>query len=175
MPVGSIAIDATFTPIRKVRYEVENMRVGDRTDHNLLRVSIETDGSITARQALEDSIMIMLHQMRAILDLEEQAIMTPVIEPMVMETPVDMSAEGMADMAADEMEDGDVADILKTRVDTLELSTRTANALNDANIRTVGGLVKKDEKALLALQGLGQKGVDEIKDALGELSLELQG
>ena len=62
--IGTIALDAVFTPIRRVNYEVENMRVGDRTDYNRLRIAIETDGTLTPREALEQSIEIMIHQLK---------------------------------------------------------------------------------------------------------------
>ena len=69
--VGTIAVDAIFTPIRRVAYEVENMRVGDKTNHNRLRISIETDGTLTAREALTRSIEIMINQLKAIIDFKE--------------------------------------------------------------------------------------------------------
>ena len=70
--IGSIVLDAVFTPIRKVNYEVENMRVGDRTDYNRLRFSIETDGSITPAKALEKSIETMIHHLKAIIGFQEK-------------------------------------------------------------------------------------------------------
>ena len=69
--VGTIAVDAIFTPIRRVSYEVENMRVGDKTNHNRLRISIETDGTLTAREAMTRSIEIMINQLKAIIDFKE--------------------------------------------------------------------------------------------------------
>ncbi len=70
--IGTIALDATFTPIRRVNYEVENMRVGDRTDFNRLRILIETNGTLTAREALERSIEIMIHQLKAVIGFQEE-------------------------------------------------------------------------------------------------------
>ena len=69
--IGTIAVDAIFTPIRRVAYEVENMRVGDKTNHNRLRISIETDGTLTPREALSQSIEIMINQLKAIIDFKE--------------------------------------------------------------------------------------------------------
>ena len=69
--IGTIAVDAIFTPIRRVSYDVENMRVGDKTNHNRLRISIETDGTLTAREALTRSIEIMINQLKAIIDFKE--------------------------------------------------------------------------------------------------------
>lgn len=167
MSVGTIAVDAIYTPIRKVSYEVENMRVGDRTDHNRLRLNIQTDGTITPREALEESIRIMMRQMGAILNLSEEEIFPPKPEIVIPD---------LSEMAASESEEDaeDVSDVLKTRIESLDLSTRTSNALADANIRTVGGLVKKTEEDLLNLDGLGNKGLDEIKEALTILGLTLK-
>lgn len=165
MPIGTIATDAIYTPIRKVNYEVENMRVGDRTDHNLLRMKIETDGTITPREALEQSIMIMLKQMRSILDLqEEESMMAPVLGNAETPSADDTSSE----------ETASEADLLKTRIEMLDLSTRTANALSEANIRTVGGLVKKTSEDILALDGIGGKGVEEVVAALAAMNLALK-
>jgi len=72
--IGTIAVDAIFTPIRRVSYEVENMRVGDKTNHNRLRISIETDGTLTAREALTRSIEIMINQLKAIVDFKEEEV-----------------------------------------------------------------------------------------------------
>jgi len=70
--IGTIAVDAIFTPIRRVSYEVENMRVGDKTNHNRLRILIETDGTLTPREALSRSIEIMINQLKAIVDFKER-------------------------------------------------------------------------------------------------------
>jgi DNA-directed RNA polymerase subunit alpha len=173
MPVGTIAVDAIYTPIRKVGYEVENMRVGDRTDYNRLRISIQTDGTIGAREALEESIKIMLAQMRSILNLkeEEEAMATHGMVSAGVDMSSDAPASAKKTLSA---VSDDMAEVLKTRVENLELSTRTANALSEANIRTIGGLTKKTEQDILELPGLGQKAVDEIKDALGTLGVSLK-
>jgi DNA-directed RNA polymerase subunit alpha len=154
--IGTIALDAIFTPIRRVNYEVENMRVGDRTDFNRLRITIETDGTLPPREALERSVAIMIQQLKAIVGFREEA-------------PQDEIAptEGSQQEASE--------DILKMRVESLEsLSTRTANALVNASIRTVGGLIRKSEADLLGIEGLGQAALTEIKDALRVLSLSLK-
>ncbi len=150
--IGTIALDAIFTPIRRVSYEVENMRVGDRTDFNRLRVSIETDGSVTPKAALEKSIEIMINQLKAVVGFQEERIMT---------------AEEKQEKSPDE-------DILKTKIDSLDISTRTLNALSAANIKTIGGLSKKKDKDLLEIEGLGPKGVEEIKKILAEHGLTLK-
>src|SRR3989344_4989600 len=69
--IGTIAVDAIFTPIRRVSYEVENMRVGDKTNHNRLRIAVETDGTLSPREALSESIVIMINQLKAVVDFKE--------------------------------------------------------------------------------------------------------
>src|ERR1035437_3859111 len=78
--VGVISLDAIFTPIRRVAYEVENMRVGDKTNHNRLRMTIETDGTLTPREALEKAITIMVEQLKAIVDFKEEEVVPVKIE-----------------------------------------------------------------------------------------------
>lgn len=156
--IGTIALDAVFTPIRRANYEVENMRVGDRTDYNRLRISIETDGTITPRAALEKSIEIMVHQLKAIIGFQDQNVESAVAENVL---------PAAADTTAADTE------TLKTRIETLELSSRTLAALEAASIRTVGGLVRKTKDDILALDGIGPKGVDEIESLLVTLGLSL--
>src|SRR3989344_887384 len=79
--VGTIAVDAIFTPIRRVSYEVENMRVGDKTNHNRLRISIETDGTLSPREALSESIVIMINQLKAVVDFKEPEVPTEAPTP----------------------------------------------------------------------------------------------
>lgn len=157
--VGVIALDATFTPIRRVNYEVENMRVGDRTDFNRLRVTIETDGTLSPREALERSITIMIQQLKAVVGFrEEEEIPMP-------EMPEEVTAQ----------KEEATEDVMKTRIESLEgLSTRTANALVNASIRTVGGLSRKTGDDILALEGIGAAGVKEVQDALKVLGVSLK-
>ena len=156
--IGTIALDAVFTPVRRVNYEVENMRVGDRTDYNRLRVFIETDGTLTARQALENSIEIMIHQLKAIIGFQDSF------------KPVDATV-GAADIADQIMGESIDIDVLKTRIETLDLSTRTLNALENANIRTLGGLVRKKKEDILSLDGMGPKGLEEIESLLASMNI----
>lgn len=158
--IGSIALDAVFTPIRRANYEVENMRVGDRTDYNRLRMVIETDGTMTPREALENSIEIMIHQLKAVIGFQE-----------------DFSAEkeevATEEVATSEADAEIDPDVLKTRIETLDLSARTLGALEEASIRTVGGLVRKKKDDILALDGIGPKGVEEIDNLLKEMNVSL--
>ncbi len=156
--IGQITMDAIFTPIRRVSYEVENMRVGDRTDFNRLKIFIETNGTITPKEALERSIETMINQLKAIIGFKEEEIMVP-------ESGV--KSEGAQKMDVDD-------DALKTRIETLNLSARTLNALSNANIRTVGGLARKKEKDILEIEGLGQKAVTEIKEVLETFGISLK-
>ena len=162
--IGTIAVDAIFTPIRRVSYEVENMRVGDKTNHNRLRISIETDGTLTAREALSRSIEIMINQLKAIVDFKEEEI---VIEEKESKKEIKMKDE-------EEKPGDDFTDILKTRTDNLDLSTRTLNALTAANIRTLGGLARKRKEDLLEVEGIGEKGINEIKKVLSKYGFNLK-
>jgi DNA-directed RNA polymerase subunit alpha len=170
--IGSITVDAIFTPVRRVSYEVENMRVGDRTDYNRLRMILETDGSQTPSEVLSQSIRIMLEQFKSILDLKEFVI------PEVR-TVSEIGSVSSTDDSADSADNGDdskvdLTDVLKTRIDSIQLSTRTLNALSEAGIRTVGGLIQKTEKDLLDLDGFGDKALKELKEVLNDFGLALK-
>lgn len=163
--IGTIALDATFTPIRRVNYEVENMRVGDRTDFNRLRLFVETDGTLTPREALEKSIETMINQLKAIIGFKEEEID-------LTRTETELSSEDTGD-TGDQIEEVDT-EFLKTRIESLDLSARTVNALTNANIRTVGGLARKKEDDVLTIDGLGKKGLQEIKRALSNFGIILK-
>lgn len=154
--IGSISIDANFSPIRRVNYEVENMRVGDRTNFNRLRIFVETDGTISPREVLDSSVRIMIDQLKAVVGFQE---------------PVEASVEDS--VTVDDNDEPDT-EFLKTRIDTLGLSTRTENALVNANIRTVGGLVRKKKSDLLAMEGLGKKSLDELEELLSANGITLK-
>jgi DNA-directed RNA polymerase subunit alpha len=162
--IGSITLDAAFTPIRKANYEVENMRVGDRTDFNRLRLMIETDGTITPHEALEKSIVLMIHQLKAIVGFKE--------EEVVAET-VSTSGDESSDSKDQKRVEIDT-ELSKTRVDTLDLSARTVKALSNANIRTLGGLFRKKESDIMDVDGLGAKGMQEIKKLLAQYGVTLR-
>ena len=162
--IGSITLDAAFTPIRRVNYEVENMRVGNRTDFNRIKLFIETDGTITAREALERSIEIMINQLKAIIGFKEK-------NPESIATEATLApSEAPTKKSSKDID----PETLKTRIETLDLSARTVNALTAGNIRTVGGLVRKKEEDIYDVEGLGGKGVEEIKKALASLGLSLK-
>jgi len=156
--IGSITMDGIFTPIRRATYEVENMRVGDRTDFNKLKLFIETDGTISPNDALTSSIGVMINQLKAIVGFKEEEVAV-----------VSEISEGKT---ASKVEID--AEVLKTRIESMNVSARTQNALSAANIRTVGGLARKKERDLLEIDGLGQKGINEIKQALSEFGITLK-
>lgn len=157
--IGEISVDAIFSPIRRVNYEVENMRVGDRTDFNRLRISIETDGTLAPRAALEQSIDIMINQLKSVVGFREEAI--------------DAAPEAST-FAEAEAVPANSAEVMKTRIEDLELSARTVSALEKANIRTVGGLARKKEEDLLEIEGLGPKSIQEVKRALANFGIILK-
>ena len=142
------------------------MRGGDRTDFNRLRISIETDGSITPNESLEKSIHIMIEQLKAIIGFREE-------EDVLNENISTDSPKNVSEKSSDDSPKLD-PEFLKTRIENLNLSVRTLNALSSANIRTIGGLARKKEKDILEVEGLGAKGVAEIKRVLGEHGIILK-
>lgn len=156
--IGSIVLDAAFTPIKKANYEVENMRVGNRTDFNKLILQIETDGTVSPHEALEKSIYIMIEQLKAIVGFKEE---------------VDETEKSDEKVSSSDSHEEDT-DILKTKVEDLGLSVRTQKALTNAGIRTVGGLGRKKESDVKEIDGLGDKGLQEIKKVLEDYGLTLK-
>ena len=137
------------------------MRVGDRTDFNRLRLLIETNGTITPREALESSIEIMIHQLKAVIGFQENA-------PAV-------SAAEMTSASTRESASADTAiDATKVKIADLELGTRIATALEEAGVKSAAGLARKSASALLELDGIGEKAVGEISVALARFGLTLK-
>ncbi len=137
------------------------MRVGDRTDFNRLRMVIETDGTITTKRALEAAIEVLLTQLRSIVGWRE--------DEFAVSTAAPDAAPAAAVLPADES-----TDIMKTRIEDLDLSARTISALQGGNIRTVGGLARKKESDLFEIGGLGPKSVQEVKRALSNFGITLK-
>lgn len=150
--IGTIALDATFTPIRRVNYEVENMRVGDRTDFNRLRILIETNGTIAPREALEQSIEIMIHQLKSVIGFQENA-------------PREVERSEVAE---------ETIDPAKIKVAELGLPARVASTLEEAGIKSAAGLARKSAGALKEIDGIGEKAVEEISNALAGYGLTLK-
>ena len=166
--VGTIWLDASFTPIRRVSYEVENMRVGDRTDYNRLRIAVETDGSITPKEALEKSIEIMINQLKAVVGFKEDF----TDEPVKAEKIADKIKE--ADEPVSPEKAKKEADFLKTRIEDLGFSSRILKVMEEEGIRTAGGLARKREEDLSAMDGLGEKAIEEIKTLLAKNGISLK-
>lgn len=166
--IGGIFLDAVFSPVRRASYDVENMRVGDRTDFNRLRLTIETDGTIAPREALESALRIMLDQFRAILNLSD------VVHETIAQAAEPASTASVDESGDEEGSSEDRTDLLKTRIESLQLTTRTMNALSTGGIRTLGGLIQKTSEDLLNLSGFGEKGLDEVKEVLTGFGLALR-
>lgn len=157
--IGAISLDAAFTPVKRASYEVENMRVGDRTDHNRLRLAIETDGTISPREVLEFSIATMITQLQSIIGFKEAI----------------SNDEGILSDGSIVDEKNDLENSpMKIKIEELEFSTRTENALISGGIKTLSGLLKKSEGDLKALGGLGDKAIEEIKELLDGKGLTLK-
>ncbi len=163
--IGVITLDARFTPIIKVNYEVENMRVGERTDFNRLKFFIETDGTIKPNDAIQHSIKVMIEQLKAIIGFKEEEIVPEVVEAKAENAAIDSESEDKKELDTE---------FLKTRIDAIGLTPRTVKALMNGNIRTVGGLARKKEADILDVDGLGSKGIQEIKKVLANYGISLK-
>lgn len=172
--IGTIFLDAIFSPIRRVSYDVEEMRVGDKTNFNRLRLTIETDGTLSPREALETSVQTMIEQLAAIISVDSGKIIADIQAATATKAPAMDATDAEEETAAAGEEEVDVTDVLKNRIDAIGLSTRTLNALSAANIRTIGGIARKRVDDLLEIDGIGDKGITEIKDALAQFNLSLK-
>ena len=152
MSVGTIPIDALFAPVKKVNYIVTHARVGQQTDFDKLTIEVWTDGSVTPEDAVAFSAKIMKDQLSIFINFEET------------EEPVE---ETVSEEAAKMNEN------LDKSVDELELSVRSANCLQNANIRYIGELVQKTEAEMLKTKNFGRKSLKEIKEILAEMGLSL--
>lgn len=159
--VGTIALDAAFSPVRHAHYEVENMRLGDRTDYNRLSLHIETDGSLTSREALKQAVGILVEQFGSLKGFKERE------EPEAREEKEKRVVPAKESKSAEE-------EVIKMKIDDLRMSSRTMNALREAGIKTVGGLARKREETLRDIEGIGNKGMTEIRKALGNFGLTLK-
>lgn len=161
--IGVIAIDAVYTPIRRVNYEVENMRVGKRTDYNKVTFEIVTDGSITPEEAFAKAVAILVEQFSALGGIE------------VVEEKKEEAKEAELVEEKEISTEDDAADPLKTKVvDLKNLSTRTLNVLEANKIVKIKDIVKHTEEELRGLEGMGDKGIKEIKKSIGEFGITLK-
>jgi DNA-directed RNA polymerase subunit alpha len=153
-PIGTIPIDAVFSPIKRVNYVVGNARLGQRTDYDKLTLEVWTDGSVVPEDAVAYAAKILKEQMNIFINFDEAA--EPEPEP-----------EG------EEEEDKPLNENLYRSVEELELSVRSANCLKNANIRYIGELVEKTEAEMLKTKNFGRKSLNEIKEVLAEMGLTL--
>jgi len=152
--IGTIPIDAIFSPIKKVNYTVTNARVGQITDYDKLTLEVWTDGSLSPEEAVAHAAKILKNQLSIFITFEE-------------EEEEEMAAFG----EQDEVEK--LNENLFRSVDELELSVRSANCLKHANIKLIGDLVQKTEAEILATKNFGRKSLNEIKEILEEMGLGL--
>jgi len=151
-PIGTIPIDALFSPVRKVNYQVTNARVGQVTDYDKLSLEVWTDGSVTPQDAVAYAAKIIKEQLTVFINFDETE------EPVIAETP---------------KEEAKLNENLFRSVDELELSVRSANCLQQANIKTIGDLVQRTEAEMLKTKNFGRKSLKEIKEILAEMGLSL--
>lgn len=161
--IGSIAVDAIFTPIKMINYEIEDMRVGDKTNYNRLKFDIETDGTITPSDALATAAQILIEQFKIITMPANKA---PKAEK------EEYIPEDITKKIHEKEEEEE--DITKNKIEDLKLSNRTQNILLNNHIKTIAGILRLKEKDLLQFEGLGNKAVKEIKKAMGKLGLTLK-
>lgn len=153
MPVGTIPIDAMFSPVERVNYNVTNARVGQRTDYDRLSLEVWTDGSVAPADAVAYAAKILKEQVQIFINFDEEA------EPDYEES----SPEN--ELLQNEN--------LYRSVDELELSVRSANCLQNANIKYIGELVQRTEAEMLKTKNFGRKSLREIKEILATMGLTL--
>jgi len=154
LPLGTILLDALFSPVRKVNYEVENARVGQITDYDRLILEIWTDGTIKPQDTLAYAAKILKDSATIFIPYEEKEEEKHVLEEV---KPLDEK----------------LREILSQPVEVIELSIRASNCLKDAGIKTIGELVRKKDEDLLAYRNFGKKSLEEVKNKLKELGLSL--
>jgi DNA-directed RNA polymerase subunit alpha len=151
-PIGTIPIDAVFSPIRRVNYVVGNARVGQTTDYDKLTFEVWTDGSVLPEDAVAYAAKILKDQMTIFINFDEEPEPEPE-EPEEREEPLNEN--------------------VYRSVEELELSVRSANCLKNANINYIGELVQKTEAEMLKTKNFGRKSLNEIKEVLAEMGLTL--
>jgi len=151
-PIGTVPIDALFSPIRKVNYQVTNARVGQQTDYDKLTLEVWTDGSVVPADAVAYAAKILKEQLSIFINFDETE------EPVAESVPAQEAV---------------LNENLFRSVDELELSVRSANCLQNANIKTIGDLVQKTEAEMLKTKNFGRKSLKEIKEILSEMGLSL--
>src|SRR4030043_1084102 len=153
-PIGTIPMDAIFSPIKKVKYQVTNARVGQITDYDKLTLEVWTDGSLNPEEAIAHSAKILKDQLSIFITFEEE------------------EEEEISHSEEEEEKEAFNENLLRS-VDELELSVRSANCLKYANIKLIGDLVQKTEAEILDTKNFGRKSLNEIKEILAEMGLNL--
>jgi DNA-directed RNA polymerase subunit alpha len=153
LPIGVLAVDSIFSPVKRVNFQVENARVGRMTDYDKLTLEIWTDGSLTPRDALSEAASILREHLDIFINPESVS-------------------ESLPDQRKDD-EQGGINKNLFRSVNELELSVRAANCLKNANIKTIADLVQKTEMEMLKTKNFGKKSLNEIKEILSEMGLGL--
>lgn len=151
--IGIIPIDSIYTPLKKVTYNVENVRIGEKNDYEMLTLEIHTDGSITPEDALSNAGTILRDHINLFINFDIEQ------EEHKVETEKDAESER-------------IRKILITSVDDLELSVRSHNCLKAANIKTLGDLVRKDESEMLKFRNFGRKSLAELIDIVENYGLD---
>lgn len=151
--IGLIPIDSIFTPIKKVNYEIKNVRIGESNDFEKLSLEITTDGSITPEEALSQAAGILKDHVNLFINFENE--------------PEEEKVESEKDLEAER-----IRKILLTSVDDLELSVRSHNCLKAQNIKTLGELVKKDESEMLKFRNFGRKSLAELREIVDSFNLD---
>ena len=154
-PIGVIPVDSLFSPVKLVKYSVENTRVGQEMDYDKLILEITTDGRISPDDALKQSAAIIKHHMDVFDEVSKE----------------DVEFENESKEISEEQ--NRLRKLLNMSVNEIELSVRAANCLNNANITTVGELAMKSEQEMLKYRNFGKKSLNEIKDKLEQLGLSL--
>lgn len=160
-PVDTLLMDALFSPVIKVHYDVENSRVGQVTDYDRLILDVWTDGSVAPGDAIAYSAKILKDSLSIFITFEEEEVQAPEVVPSPAVSPT-----AVPDMDR-------LRELLGQPVDIIELSVRASNCLKAAKIRTIGDLVSKKDDELISYKNFGKKSLDEIKERLTELNLAL--
>jgi DNA-directed RNA polymerase subunit alpha len=154
--IGVVPIDSIFSPVRRVAYEVEAARVGQRTDYDKLTLDVTTDGSVSPKDAIAEAAEILIRQLAIFTDLDK---MEGFGEQLVSDTDVQTTSHGMENFPIEE----------------LELGVRSYNCLKRVGIETIGDLTSKSEAELAAIPNFGKKSIDEVRETLAAHGLTLKG
>lgn len=157
-PIGMLPIDAIFTPIKNVIYNVENFRVGQKTDYEQLILDVITDGTITPQESINIAASLLIDHFKFFVSLEDIV--------------VEEQHQIIVEEEVKEAERNKLRKILLTSVDELELSVRAHNCLKAANIKTLGDLVRLQESELLKFRNFGRKSLNELADVVRQYGLE---